>query len=211
MNQLEANILIEARKKKGWTQTEMAEKLAVALDQGYSMRQYQKLEEGKFPKYKRDIVTQLDRLLGTNLFQRLYAQNIPHSANGSKKYPEGEQTPATVNEDQETDKPNNITNQALLKLADSNAMLSESNLSLARSHEKLVIMLEEKHRPTERLPQQKELMHQKQVSLILRVLAEVGTGKRWGSVEEAYAELNIILADPLGESSKAHSGVKAGK
>ncbi|WP_315821448.1 helix-turn-helix transcriptional regulator [Paraflavitalea speifideaquila] len=45
--------IIEARESKGWTQTEVADKLGIALGQTYSLRQYQKMEAGEFPKFKK--------------------------------------------------------------------------------------------------------------------------------------------------------------
>ena len=84
MNKVVAKKLIERREAKHFTQTEMAERLATALNQTYSLRQYQKLEEGKFPKYKKEIVTELDKILGTKLYDLLYEQDIPReNASGS--------------------------------------------------------------------------------------------------------------------------------
>lgn len=106
------------------------------------------------------------------------------------------------------------TDDDLKTLINSNATLAQALLGCREDQKELIQMLKaerEYSRPIERVPQQKELMHQMQVSRILRVLAEVGTGKRWNSVEEAYAELNIILADPLGENLKAHSVAKTGR
>ena len=76
MNKEAAEILIEARKNKGLTQTQMAERLADALSQGYSLRQYQKLEEGNFPKYKKEIVSTIDKILDTNLLDAVYEHDI---------------------------------------------------------------------------------------------------------------------------------------
>lgn len=76
MNKTAAKKLIDARAAKGYTQTEMADLLATTLKQGYSMRQYQKLEEGRFPKYKKEIVQALDKLLDTNLLEMVYEQEV---------------------------------------------------------------------------------------------------------------------------------------
>lgn len=80
MNKKASEILIESRKKNGWSQTDMAAKLAAALGHSYSLRQYQKLEEGIYPKYKRGIIEELDKLLKTNLTGIIYEQNI-HTEN----------------------------------------------------------------------------------------------------------------------------------
>jgi phage repressor protein C with HTH and peptisase S24 domain len=74
MNTEAGKILIDARKKKGWTQAEMAERLGEKLNQTYSTRQYSKLEDGLFPKYKTEIAKALDDILGTNLYRSIYEQ-----------------------------------------------------------------------------------------------------------------------------------------
>lgn len=71
--------LKEAREKRGFTQTQVANYLGAELfqrklqaDQKYSLRQYQKLEAGNFPKNKKDIVEVLDGLFDTNLYELIY-------------------------------------------------------------------------------------------------------------------------------------------
>jgi phage repressor protein C with HTH and peptisase S24 domain len=76
-NKKAEEIISEARKKKGWTQAEAAEQLAAALNQTYSQRQYQKLEEGNFPKYKTHIITALETILGIKIYELIYAHNVP--------------------------------------------------------------------------------------------------------------------------------------
>lgn len=61
-------ILKEARENKGYTQTELALKLGIGL------RMYQKIEDGQFPKYKKDQISTIDQLLGTNLYELIYEQ-----------------------------------------------------------------------------------------------------------------------------------------
>jgi transcriptional regulator with XRE-family HTH domain len=75
--------LKSARERKGYTQTKLAEMLGrVLLERGlqedveYSLRQYQKLESGKFPKHKRVIVEILDELLGSNIYGQVYDQKV---------------------------------------------------------------------------------------------------------------------------------------
>jgi phage repressor protein C with HTH and peptisase S24 domain len=73
-------ILRKARESKGWTQSDMAEKLGIGL------RMYQKIEDGQFPKYKTENVRRIDELLGTSLYALIYEtpeegkdeQNVPH-------------------------------------------------------------------------------------------------------------------------------------
>lgn len=85
MNKLAAKHLIEAREKKNLTQALMAEKLAARLRQSYSLRQYQKLEEGLFPKYKKEIAVGLDEILGTNLYGIIYEQDVHKKENPAQQ------------------------------------------------------------------------------------------------------------------------------
>lgn len=48
--------IIEARKRKGLSQNDLAIKIAEYLGSNYSARQYQNIEAGKFPVYKREIM-----------------------------------------------------------------------------------------------------------------------------------------------------------
>lgn len=77
MNLLAAKKIIDSRNELGYTQDYMAKELAKALDQTYSKRQYQKLEEGKFPKYKKEIVRALDAILDTEIYKMVYEQKVP--------------------------------------------------------------------------------------------------------------------------------------
>jgi transcriptional regulator with XRE-family HTH domain len=70
-------IIIEARKKKGWSQKEMAEKLAEKLGQTYSMRQYQRIEDGDFPKYKKEIIEAIEELLEISIYDAIYDNKRP--------------------------------------------------------------------------------------------------------------------------------------
>ena len=72
------DILKKARERHGFTQTELAEKLGIGL------RMYQKIEDGQFPKYKRNQVVELDKLLGTNLYELVYE---PESSQLAEKVP----------------------------------------------------------------------------------------------------------------------------
>jgi transcriptional regulator with XRE-family HTH domain len=71
------DILKKARKEKGFTQTEMAEKIARGTNKTYSLRQYQRLEKGLFPKYNSDAIKEADKILGTDIHSKIY-----HSQNG---------------------------------------------------------------------------------------------------------------------------------
>ncbi|WP_276484844.1 helix-turn-helix domain-containing protein [Paraflavitalea pollutisoli] len=64
--------ITEAREAKGMTQTDVAEQLATSLGQTYSLRQYQKMEAGEFPKFKKEIVRQLEQVLNVSLYELIY-------------------------------------------------------------------------------------------------------------------------------------------
>jgi hypothetical protein len=44
---------------------------------GLGLRAVQKLEDGDFPKYKKDSILAVDKVLGTNLYERIYEQALP--------------------------------------------------------------------------------------------------------------------------------------
>lgn len=71
-------IIREARERRRWTQEAMAEKL------GISLRQYSKYESGDLPKYKTTIAETIDKLLGTNVRELFYEQNVPRVTEGAK-------------------------------------------------------------------------------------------------------------------------------
>jgi transcriptional regulator with XRE-family HTH domain len=71
-------IIKSAREKKGWTQDQVARELKIEL------RTYQRYEEGKFPKYKGDIVRNIDSLLGTKVYDIIYDNKL-HPLNGSEQ------------------------------------------------------------------------------------------------------------------------------
>lgn len=70
------DILKKAREEKRLTQAEMADRIGRALKQGYSLRQYQRLEDGQFPKYKMNAIVEVDQILGTNLAAIIYDKNV---------------------------------------------------------------------------------------------------------------------------------------
>jgi len=70
------DILKKAREEKRITQAEMADRIASRLSKGYSLRQYQRLEDGQFPKYKMDAILEVDQILGINLAAIIYDKNV---------------------------------------------------------------------------------------------------------------------------------------
>jgi len=71
------DILKKAREEKRITQAEMADRIANGMKQGYSLRQYQRLEDGQFPKYKMNAIIQVDQILGTHLAAIIYDKTTP--------------------------------------------------------------------------------------------------------------------------------------
>lgn len=49
------NVIRKARESKGFSQTDVADFVAKELGSEFSLRQYQRIEAGQFPKYKTDI------------------------------------------------------------------------------------------------------------------------------------------------------------
>lgn len=69
-------IIKKAREEKGWSQTDVATKL------GLGLRQYQNIEAGTFPKYKRHQIEDLEKILGIKVYESIYAENVPRGTNG---------------------------------------------------------------------------------------------------------------------------------
>lgn len=72
-------IIRETREGKGMTQSDMAEKIASAIGGTYSLRQYQRLESGEFPKYKTDIVKTVESILNISVYDMIYDKNVPRN------------------------------------------------------------------------------------------------------------------------------------
>src|SRR5688572_15050558 len=83
-------IIRKAREQKRWTQEHMADKM------GISMRQYNKYEAGKLPKYKTTVIEEIDRLLGTQIKELIYEQNVPRA---TKDGPSVDPQPPTAAKD----------------------------------------------------------------------------------------------------------------
>lgn len=67
MKQKKPELLIkEAREEQGLTQQEIAESLGIGL------RNYQHFEAGRFPKYKREPIKALEKMLGLNIYDIIY-------------------------------------------------------------------------------------------------------------------------------------------
>jgi len=62
-----------AREKRGWTQDQIAEKMGITL------RQYNKYENGDFPKYKQGVAEKIDEILGTRTRELIYELDVPRA------------------------------------------------------------------------------------------------------------------------------------
>lgn len=81
-----------------------------------------------------------------------------------------------------------LTMKALVNLTESNRVLAESNKTLAESHSRLVTMVETKS--TESGPQEIPEAVDAKLTDALVLLAEIGSGKKWKSVQEGLAEIH---------------------
>jgi transcriptional regulator with XRE-family HTH domain len=74
MNKEIGNILRKARGRKRLRQEDMAIRL------GITSRQYQKYEDGTFPKYKTEHIRKIDEILGIQIYKLIY-ENVPVESN----------------------------------------------------------------------------------------------------------------------------------
>jgi len=68
-----------ARERKGFSQSDVADRLGIGL------RQYQNIEAGMFPKYKRQQIQALEGILGIKIYERIYEEK--GSVNASEPEP----------------------------------------------------------------------------------------------------------------------------
>jgi hypothetical protein len=105
------------------------------------------------------------------------------------------------------DKPDQpLTIQALFNLTESNRVLAESNKSLADSHQVLVGMVKGKFTAGE--PEEIPAAVQSKLTDLLGLIAEVGSGKKWKSPQEAAAELHKRFSGA--ETKTSSVGIHAG-
>lgn len=81
-------------------------------------------------------------------------------------------------------------------IAESNKSISASNASLARSNEELVRMVKDGSTAGAQSENQKDVDAMR--SVVLELLFEVGSGKRWKSADEARAIYRKRLSDVMG-------------
>lgn len=185
MNKLAAEKLTEARKAKGYTQEDMAELIGKSLGQGYSARQYQKLEEGNFPKYKKEIVLSIDKILGSKLNELIYEQNVPVGNSGTWNA-------------QPSSGDKSAIEMALASLAKSLELQAEANRVDADSRKELVDMLKEERSTTANASAQTFEAVRAKLAAIQEFVTELSIkAKQYKSPEEVIAILNNKTASIL--------------
>lgn len=75
---------------------------------------------------------------------------------------------------------------AIISMSESNKLLAESNKTLAKNNEDLIQIF----KTTVDAPQQIPLTLEARFAALLELIAQVGTGKHWKSVQEAHAALS---------------------
>ncbi len=83
-------LLIHIRKEKGFTLLQMTKKLSIPL------KDYKRIEEGKFKSYDKPIIQHIDKILGTHLYKTIFAKKytthywpdnmVSQAKEGSAKY-----------------------------------------------------------------------------------------------------------------------------
>lgn len=116
----------------GWTQTQLGERV------GLGLRAIQKLEDNMFPKFKRDSIIAIDKVLGTNLCELVYEQDIHIAPNKGQKNPldmtslKKENNAISVDLDMAKGSPEPLQN-LLEKLINSNYLLAQANNTKAEA------------------------------------------------------------------------------
>lgn len=105
------------------------------------------------------------------------------------------QSETTVSEPEEA-----YSGKAVLNLTESNRLIAESNASLADSNKELVQMVKRDFTASD--PQQSLQDAAAMRLVLLELLSEVGSGKRWKSPEEVRAVYRKRIAAALGLTSE---------
>ncbi len=80
MKEKPEEILRKARENLRLTQAQLAERAKI------SSRLYQRIESGIFPKFKSETIKLLDDILGTNVYEQIYEQNVPREMETETSY-----------------------------------------------------------------------------------------------------------------------------
>jgi transcriptional regulator with XRE-family HTH domain len=172
----------ELRTKHGLSQQDLAVKT------GIPRPRIAKWEEGKGSPKREDSQT-LDKFFATleNIVSEEHTQVVEESGNVYE----------------------NITSKTLFNISESNKSLAESNASLARSNEELVRMV--KDRSTADAAPQSATVSAAILPPLLGLLFEIGTGKKYHSVEEMQAVWNNRIAESLGLKKETGIQKSSGK
>jgi len=160
----------------------MASKIAISLGQSYSMRQYQRVENGEFPKYKGEVVKAIDTILGTSVYDMIYDINVPR-----------EPVPPR-NRDYQAHTENDFLHEYLESLKEQKRILEEQNQFLRRNFEISLSSIAE--------AQQIEIAHLKALSWYS---AHVQAGENDQQTNKELAKINTRVGEFLQVTAKKDS------
>lgn len=159
--------LRDFRQGKNMSQTQMADYIEVGF------RTYQEIEKSGVVK-KSDVLSRIKEKTG------IEAQKIAQPGKINKKV-------VTENKHEANEK--DLPAKAIYNLTESSKDLSEANRILADNESRLISLLE----TTVGSQKGNPAVAAASVSDLLEWIAEVGSGKKWGSKQEALAELHSFV------------------
>lgn len=187
---LPEEILKKSREAKGLSQEQLAKKA------GVTERMIQRYEAGEFPKFKKEKIQNIDKILGTNLHDIIYDINYVR-----------ERKPL-VKEEKPRYEAANHSETAILNLTESNRMLAEAQLKIADSNQQLTFMVKG---AIEGRPQGNLEDLAARVERLASLVGLVGAGKRFASRQEAVETIDIILSGQPLKSEQKGKRVVSGK
>lgn len=147
-----------------------------------------------------------DKLMGDNN-KPTTGQNQAQEAN--PEYHNGSVTMNAIMSLAESNKGLVESNKALVEsnriIADANKSIADANVVLAKNNEELIQLMK---KPTESVSEESPLTFQSNLGKLLAAIAQVGSGKRWHSQEEAIAALHKEFYGDLG--AKKEAGIRSG-
>lgn len=167
------DILRKSRKTKRLTQAQVAERVAAAMGSNFSLRQYQRIEDGEFPKYKGQIVKEIDKILGTSIHDKIYDKE------------EG-QGKIETNE--------SLSLETIRDLARSNIILSEAHKDLTQSHKELVMRYVKPLEISYANEEEKHREFSSKLWSVFQKMAAAGVPERWPTVSDGELILSRLAA-----------------
>lgn len=142
-----------------------------------SQQNYNDIKQGRTKYITLDIAKRFMDMSGINLLESTVSRNVSHETR------------------------NTIPHKNLDNLIDNARLLNESHYTLVKNNNDLIQLYKG---VIASQPTKNDGACSPMLSNLLELIADVGTGKRWGSKREALAELNKFVSDI------APSGVKGG-